>query len=173
MKLIYLNLIISLLYVGCSGVRLKVPLPAKATVEPPAAELFPRKLFYISPDYNKKLKGVLAGHSDTFIKAAQKYKLPVKVLISISCWESNFGRSKAAVQRFNISGQMVKTRNGYKLKTFPSVSASIDAMAANLSKNYFRRGLTTLPQIKSKYAPGGGVNKGWVKGVKSIMSSIN
>lgn len=88
--------------------------------------------------------------------------------------ETGNGTSSAANSKFNVGGMMGK--NG--LMKFGSIAEGIDAMASNLKRLYYDKGLTTIEQIQRKYAPVGaandpnGLNKNWISGVSKYYSML-
>lgn len=93
------------------------------------------------------LKGVLKGKGQAFYNAQEKYGVNASFLIGIANHESGYGKSSVA-RRCNNIGEM-RTGKGY-IK-YKSVEECIDSIASNLSRNYIKRGLRTLPQIGKKY----------------------
>lgn len=172
-KLILINLIASFLYSGCSGIPL--PRKYKFDFEAPKSELFPKvevKPLRVGPKetskYNPFLRGKLAGHGADFERAAAKWGVDVKQVISICLHETGFGKSRLIRQYNNCSGSFYR---GKPMK-FKSVAESIDYTCKNLRLNYYNKGRHTLAQIKGKYAPGGGRNSGWLAGTTKIYKKL-
>lgn len=120
-------------------------------------------------NYEPFLKGKLSGRAGDFIKASEQYKIPVKLLLAISIQETG-GTSRALRTRNNAFGSMMKTKRGYKLRSFPSIAASINFTAKSLRDNYFAKNRRTVSQISFRYCPNGRAK--WVKNVNSIMKKL-
>src|SRR4029077_1141922 len=91
------------------------------------------------------LGGVLAGTEAEFYKAGGKHGVDPRLLMSIAKFETGDGTSHMVRTKNNVAG--ITDRSGQTYRTFPSVDDSIDYMASNLKRNYFDKGLTTIPAI--------------------------
>ncbi|MCY9530584.1 glucosaminidase domain-containing protein [Paenibacillus alvei] len=113
-----------------------------------------------------------------FVKAGNKYGIDPALLAAISMHETGNGTSNAARNKNNLGGMMDPSTNWSTLQSFDSLEAGIDAMARNLKRNYFDKGLTTIESIQKKYAPQGaandpnGLNKYWVSGVSKYYNQL-
>jgi hypothetical protein len=123
---------------------------------------------------NQVLEGKLKDKGQAFVRAGQQYNVNPLLLAAISQHETGNGKSKAAIEKNNVTGMMGV--NG--LKSYSSVEDSINDMARNLSKNYLGLGLTSIGTIGAKYAPVGakndptGLNNHWVKGVTKYFDRL-
>ena len=58
---------------------------------------------------------------------------------------------------------------GTSFRSFPTLEEGIDAFIANLSKNYYGKGLDTAEKIEKKYANGSNT---WAKKVNNYMKQV-
>lgn len=127
---------------------------------------------------DRALGGVLRGQGQAFVEAAQKYGIDPRLLAAISMHETGNGTSRFARELNNVGGIMDPKQNWQRGKRFGSMQEGIDYMARNLKRNYFDKGLRTLPQIQQKYAPvgarndPGNLNRHWVSGVQKYMGMM-
>ncbi len=116
---------------------------------------------------NQLLGGKLTGLGETFVRVGQWFNIDPALLAAVAQHETGNGKSRAANEKNNIAGMM----GIHGLKSYSTLEESIMDMARNLSKNYLDKGLTTITEIGSKYAPVGasndpaGLNNYWVSGV--------
>lgn len=113
---------------------------------------------------NMFLTGVLKGKGEKFIEAQEKHGINASFLIGIANLESGNGFSGLAKKNNNIAG--MRTNNRYM--SFKSVDDCIDKMAKNLKKRYIDDGLTTIEQIRGRYAE----NPKWADEVIERMNPI-
>lgn len=102
------------------------------------------------------LGGALAGKEPEFINAGDRHGVDPNLLMAISMFETGNGTSHMVRIKNNVGGLTEPGTSKYR--TFDSVDDSIDTMARTIRRNYIDKGLTTIPQIASKYAPVGASN---------------
>lgn len=107
---------------------------------------------------NKYLGGKLSNKGDSIIRISQEHGVDPAFVASILHHESANGTSNAIVNKNNPGGIMDPKTNWSKLKVFPSLESGIDYTVSNLKRNYLSKGLDTIPEIGSKYAPIGAAN---------------
>lgn len=110
-------------------------------------------------ELNKKLKnkGVFKEKADAFIHAAEKYNVDPTLVASIALFETGKGTSNA-VKNYNNPGGLMDPKNPMEFLHFSSLEQGIEAMTANLYRNYIQKGLHTPAQIAPIYAPIGAKN---------------
>lgn len=122
--------------------------------------------------------GVLQGKGELIAKIAKEYGIPVQHFAAIIFSETGWGKSKAIKKYNNPGGIMDKSTGCRKIKRFSSLEEGLRAMASNLKRNYYDKGLDTLPEIQKKYCPIGaandpkGLNKNWLSTVTKISNQI-
>lgn len=128
---------------------------------------------------NKTLGGRLAGKGAAIISIGNKYGVDPAFLASILHHESANGTSNAIINKNNPGGIMDASTNWSTLKSFATLEEGIEYTASNLKRNYLDKGLKTIPQIGSKYAPVGaandprGLNKNWVPNVTTLYNKYS
>ena len=122
--------------------------------------------------------GALEGKGELIAQIAKEYDIPVHIFAAIIFAETGWGKSKA-IRQYNNPGGIMDASNGCKtLKKFGSLEEGLRAMASNLKRNYFDKGLDTLAKIQPKYCPIGaandpkGLNKNWLPTVTKISNQI-
>lgn len=120
----------------------------------------------------------LAPYKQAFIDAGEKYGMTpeqVKIGISIAMHETGFGSSSAFRNKRNSMGI---SPNGGGPRSFETIEEGIDYGMRNLKRNYFDKGLVTIEQISSVYAPvgaendPGNLNRHWATGVRKSYNSL-
>jgi len=113
----------------------------------------------------------LAGHGAEFVQYGQQYGVDPRLLVGISGAETSLGTYGPSQRIHNPFGM------GPNIN-YPTYGAAISALAANLAKNYFGKGLNTLGEISAKYAPVGasndptGLNSNWVRNVSQYYKEL-
>jgi hypothetical protein len=103
------------------------------------------------------LGGALAGQGSAFEKAGAQYGVDPTLLAAIATLESGHGTSHATKAYNNPTG-MMDPKNPKQFIKYNSIADGINATASNLSRNYLQKGLSTIPEIASKYSPPGASN---------------
>ena len=130
---------------------------------------------YTAEMINKVLQGVLSGKGNLYVSYGEKYDVNPAFAAAISCWESDYGRSKAAKNQNNVFGMMAP---GAKIMSFSSVEEGIERGIKNLRNTYLNDGLTNAAAIQKRYAPVGSgndpnnLNSQWLGGVEGIYKKI-
>lgn len=111
----------------------------------------------------------LQGHGAAFYQAGRKYRVDPRLLVAISGAESSYGRVQSGNHNPFGWGPGID---------FPSYAAAAEAVAKGLRTNYLDKGLRTIPQIGSKYAPAGAdndptnLNSNWVRNVSKFYREL-
>jgi len=122
---------------------------------------------------NTVLRGKLANMGQTYIDLGNKYGVDPSLAASIMMNETG-GDSNALDNDNNPAGIMDWNNNWKTVKHFDTLNDGLDYAVKNLYDTYISKGLTTIDQIGSKYAPIGaandpqGLNKDWVPNVTSF-----
>lgn len=106
-----------------------------------------------------------------FLNAADAFDLPWTLLPAIACKESGCGRI-VPVNSYNPFGWAVYTgqQSG---ANFSSFAHAVQVVAEGLRKDYFDRGLDTLPEIESRYTPiSSRTHQGWQRHVDFFMQQL-
>lgn len=134
-----------------------------------------KKSNYTAEYLNKKLEGTpLAGHGEDFKRAEDLYGVNAILLMSIAKLESNYGRSKIAMDKNNLFGFMAYDNSPYSsAKSYETKADSIYDAAKHLSKNYLTQGAPyfngySVDDIGKSYS----TSSGWAREVKKISSEI-
>ncbi len=128
-------------------------------------------------DLNKRLKGVLSGKGDVFIKAQKEYGVNAAFLASVCVHESGNGSSNMAKNKNNVGG--VRYPGKTEFRTFNSVDECIMYMASFLKRSYIDKGLITIGQVGAKYCPANdptdtkGTNNLWASRVSSLYKDYS
>lgn len=115
-------------------------------------------------------RGVLVDKEQYTIAAAQKAGVNPAIFAAIMANESGWGTSHAVRYDNNPSGQM----RGSHVMHFSSLEKGIDVTVETLHNLVVVRGLSTLPDLQTAYAPIGAdndptnMNSGWIANVVSI-----
>jgi hypothetical protein len=129
----------------------------------------------VSSNLDSKLGGVLKGQGAVFEQAGKMYGIDPKLLAAISMHETGNGTSNAVRNKNNVGGMMGEQG----LQSFKSLEDGILAMASNLKRNYFDKGLNTISEIQKKYAPIGAendptdLNQYWASAVSKYYKQMN
>ena len=103
------------------------------------------------------LGGALAGHGSAFESAGAQFGVDPTLLAAIATLESGHGTSHA-IKAYNNPTGMMDPKNPKQFQKFNSIPEAINATARDLSENYLKQGLSTIPQIGAKYSPPGAAN---------------
>ncbi len=174
-KLITLNLILSFLYSGCSGVPVPA-LPQHQSFSAPISLLFPqikKEPIKITTSYdtrnwddatvkqlNTVLRGDLKGAGKLFRKYAKIHNVSVTFAAAVSIAESG-GKSRVS----NYFGLM---KNG-RLRSFKNKEECISFFFERIHTYYHGERKCTIKEIQRKYCPVGGE---WLRNVASIANRI-
>lgn len=111
----------------------------------------------------------LTGYGHVFVEAGANAGVDPRLLVSIMGAESSFG--KKLYGQYNPFGWGPG-------KSFGSFGDAINTVAQGLKSGYIDQGLTTVPQIGSKWAPVGasndpsGLNNNWTKNVANFYREM-
>lgn len=104
----------------------------------------------------KNLKSTLKGHGKEFAEYSVKYEVDPYLALAIVLHETGCYSGKCstlASKCNNIGGMKGSPRcGGGSYKKFETLDKGIEAFYKNLSKNYYKKGLTTPETIGKKYA---------------------
>lgn len=120
----------------------------------------------------------LSNQGPLLTSIAEKHGIPADMFAAIITHETGHGTSNALVNNNNPGGMMTGGKNAMQLQGFDTLENGLNAMASNLKRNYFDKGLDTPEKIGPKYAPGGalndprGLNNSWVNGVSALQRQI-
>ena len=110
----------------------------------------------LSAKLNRSLKSTLSGYGEMFAHLSIEYGVDPYVAIAIVLLETGCysGTCSTLTSQCNNVGGMKGSPGcgGGAYKQFASLEEGIEAFIKNLSKNYYRKGLTTVEQIGKKYA---------------------
>jgi len=104
----------------------------------------------------KNLKSTLKGHGKVFAEYSVKYEVDPYLALAIVLHETGCysGKCSTLASKCNNIGGMKGSPGcgGGSYKKFESLDKGIEAFYKNLSKNYYKKGLTTPETIGKKYA---------------------
>lgn len=110
----------------------------------------------LSAKLNRSLKSTLSGYGEKFAHLSINYGVDPYVAVAIVLLETgcNSGVCSALTSQCNNVGGMKGSPScgGGSYRRFSSLDEGIEAFIKNLSKNYYKKGLTTVEQIGKKYA---------------------
>lgn len=110
----------------------------------------------LSAKLNRSLKSTLSGYGAKFAQLSIDYGVDPYVAIAIVLLETgcNSGKCSTLTSQCNNVGGMKGSPScgGGSYRRFATLEEGIEAFIKNLSKNYYRKGLTTVEQIGKKYA---------------------
>jgi hypothetical protein len=122
------------------------PTPVQAATSPEPSDLV--------NNLNKNFKGALNGKGQDIVNAAYKNGIEPSLFGSIVALETGWGTSDALKKYNNPGGVMDPNSPDQKgFQKFDDISQGLDAMGANLQRNYISKGLTTPGTIGPVYAP--------------------
>ena len=121
---------------------------------------------------NKNLKSTLKGYGNVFAKYSIKYEVDPYLALAIVLHETgcNSGRCSTLTSQCNNIGGMKGSPGcgGGPYKKFATLDQGIQAFYKNLSKNYYKKGLTTPEAIGKKYAE----SSTWPERIRYYMNVI-
>lgn len=121
---------------------------------------------------NKNLKSTLKGYGMEFAKYSLEYEVDPYLSLAIVLHETgcSSGKCSTLTKKCNNIGGMKGSKgcSGTSYAKFKTLDAGIEAFFKNLSKNYYKKGLTTPETIGKKYAE----SKNWPKQVRNHMKKI-
>ncbi|WP_193726874.1 glucosaminidase domain-containing protein [Paenibacillus guangzhouensis] len=112
----------------------------------------------------------LAGHEleEAVLEIEEQYGINAYFTIAVMKLESGNGKSKLAKTKNNLFGLNATGGSNKNAFNFKSKGASVEKFGQLLSKNYVKKGYTTIEKVATKYCP---VNPKWPSLVKGIMKS--
>ncbi|WP_309271691.1 glucosaminidase domain-containing protein [Paenibacillus sp.] len=112
----------------------------------------------------------LAGHEleEAVLEIEDKYGINAYFTIAVMKLESGNGRSKLARGKNNLFGLNASGGSNEKALYFKSKEDCVEKVGQLLSKNYVKKGYTTIEKVAKKYCP---ANPKWPSLVKGIMKS--
>lgn len=122
--------------------------------------------------------GVFNGHTQAFLKTAEKYKIDPVLMIAIALHETGNGSSNAVRNKNNPGGLMDPSTGSKQLYVFGTLDEGIEAMGRTLSNRINKDGLTTIDSLGAVYAPVGAandpnnLNQHWVGNVGKNVSML-
>lgn len=118
----------------------------------------------------------LYGLGEAFIQAEIDYNINAFFLVSLAIHESNWGRSKIAVNKNNLFGYGAYDSSPYKSAVyFPNKSVSIDRVAQSISNSYLNSdgkyfgGGYTLRHVNKRYS----TDSKWSSKIAASMDYYN
>ncbi|RAL24540.1 glucosaminidase domain-containing protein [Thermoflavimicrobium daqui] len=108
-------------------------------------------------DKKLKNKGVFKNKGAAFINAGKNHNVDPTLVAAIALFETGYGTSNA-VKNYNNPGGLMDPDNPMEFQRFETLEEGINAMTANLYRNYISLGLETPKEIAPKYAPVGAKN---------------
>ncbi len=126
----------------------------------------------LSKKLNKNLKSTLKGYGSVFAEYSIKYEVDPYLALAIVLHETGCysGKCSTLTSKCNNIGGMKGSPGcgGGPYKKFQSLDKGIEAFYKNLSKNYYKKGLTTPESIGKKYAE----SESWPKRIRYYMNII-
>jgi hypothetical protein len=120
----------------------------------------------------KNLKSTLKGYGTVFAEYSIKYEVDPYLSLAIVLHETGCysGKCSTLASKCNNIGGMKGSPGcgGGAYKKFSSLEDGIEAFYKNLSKNYYKKGLTTPETIGKKYAE----SESWPTRIKYYMNII-
>lgn len=105
---------------------------------------------------NRSLKSTLSGYGQAFASLSIEYEVDPYVALAIVLHETGCysGKCSTLTSQCNNIGGMKGSPGcgGGPYKRFSSLEEGMEAFIKNLSKNYYKKGLTTVERIGKKYA---------------------
>lgn len=121
----------------------------------------------------------LVGKGQTFAEAGKNQNINPALMLAIAQQESSLGTTGVAVTGgFNYYG-LTNPSDSTGWRRFSSPEEAISYQAKYLREEYLSKGLVTIEQISTKYAPVGAVNDpnnlntNWVTGVRNAFNNVN
>ena len=121
---------------------------------------------------NKNLKSTLKGYGNVFAEYSIKYEVDPYLALAIVLHETGCfsGSCSTLTSKCNNIGGMKGSPGcgGGPYKKFATLDKGIESFYKNLSKNYYKKGLTTPESIGKKYAE----SETWPQRVRYFMNLI-
>ncbi|RKJ20584.1 TrsG protein, partial [Butyricicoccus sp. 1XD8-22] len=120
----------------------------------------------------------LANSGDTFIRYSEEYNLDPVLFSAVAMHETGWGTSNAVKNYNNPGGLMNPATNWSTLIRYSTLDEGIHAMAKTLNKLINERGLVTINDLGSAYAPldaandPNGLNAHWVPTVTKFANEF-
>lgn len=110
----------------------------------------------------------LAGHDleSTILEVEDEYGINAYFTIAVMKLESGNGKSSLAKNKNNLFGLNATGGNNKNANSFKTKNASVERFGQLLSKNYVKKGFTTIEKVGTKYCPS---NPDWPSLVKNII----
>jgi len=131
------------------------------SVVPLAQEVIPKIVYdgmtleELGEKLNRSLKSTLSGYGPKFAQLSLDYGVDPYVALAIVLHETGCYSGKCSTltsQCNNIGGMKGSPGCGGAYARFATLDAGMEAFIENLSRNYYKQGLTTVEQIGKKYA---------------------
>lgn len=144
----------------------------EAVPEPPVIVYDGMTLEQLAAKLDKNLKSTLKGYGIVFAEYALKYEVDPYLSLAIVLHETGCGSGKCSglTSQCNNVGGMKGSPGcwGGSYARFKNLNVGIEAFYKNLSKNYYKKGLTTPEKIGKKYAE----STTWASRVRYYMKKI-
>lgn len=133
------------------------------SVVPLAHEVVPKIVYdgmtleELSEKLNRSMKSTLSGYGQKFAELSLDYGVDPYVALAIVLHETGCYSGKCSTltsQCNNIGGMKGSPGCGGAYARFSSLEVGMEAFIENLSRNYYKQGLTSVEQIGKKYAEG-------------------
>ncbi|OPA75286.1 hypothetical protein BVG16_22070 [Paenibacillus selenitireducens] len=110
----------------------------------------------------------LAGHDleSAILEVEEEYGINAYFTIAVMKLESGNGKSSLAKNKNNLFGLNATGGNNKNANSFKTKGASVQRFGQLLSKNYVKKGYTSVEKVATKYCP---ANPKWASLVKNIM----
>ena len=121
---------------------------------------------------DKSLTSTLTGTGKIYAETSIKYGVDPYLMVSISLLETGckWGCSYLTRECNNVGGMKgTPTCPGTSFRQFDSLEEGIEAFIANISNNYYKKGLTTAELMANKYANG---STTWATKVNNYFNSV-
>lgn len=121
-------------------------------------------------------KGSLSDFGEVYLDTAIEHNIDPVLFASITFHETGHGTSNLLVNNNNPGGLYNSSMGNFF--SYPSLEEGIDAMASNLSRNYYAMGLVTIEDIGNKYAPLGvandptNLNANWIPRITDFTNDM-
>lgn len=107
-------------------------------------------------DYLWEKNSPMAGTGEKFVMVANKFNIPVFLMVGIAGAESSFGTAGYAIGSYNAVGLGV-----HEGRRYANWEEGIDDLGFVLRNYYFDEGRDTPGEIQAKWAPRGVDGNGW------------
>jgi beta-N-acetylglucosaminidase len=106
----------------------------------------------------------LSGYEQVILDTEREYEVNAFFILAVAQAETGFGNAGVGRSRNNCFG----TTDGHGYAYYSNTGESVKAFGSNIKRNYFDKGLYTLPKIGAKYC----TSYGWAKTVENNINSI-